>query len=59
MIQLRENKLTNLNVHFQSLHECDKPMVGVACRAGSVPDDLNALEWRRSSGSAMCGERRT
>ena len=24
-----------------------------------MPDDLNALEWRRSSGSGMCGERRT
>jgi len=34
-------------------------IVGVACRAGWVPDDLNALEWRRSSGSGMCGEHRT
>jgi len=34
------------------------PIAGAACRAGLVPDDLNALEWRGSSGSGVCGDHR-
>lgn len=39
---------------------CAIPMDGLRVSRGlCLPDDLNALEMRGSSGSEMCGERRT